>query len=152
MTAGDERSFSTAFDKLVRTDASGDEDIIGLLAYAIYKRDKRDLAVSGALDETHLRQHHKTLTPGLVEQYRDGALRRLEIFSSAVLARAEPDIREAARVEAVERARDDIISVVRTSTTWWVSILWNVIAWLISLAIVFLVTVGTGKVSFQISG
>ena len=79
-------------------------------------------------------------------------MRRLETYSSAVLARAEPEIREAARIEAIDKARDDVIAVVKTSTTWWISILWNVVAWLISLAIVFLVTVGTGKVSFQISG
>lgn len=39
---------STAFERLV--DASrgpDDEDLVGLLAYAYYKRDKRDLARSG---------------------------------------------------------------------------------------------------------
>ncbi len=152
MTGESQREFSTAFERIVRESEAGDEDIIGLLAYAIYKRDKRDLAVNRSIEQAYLNQHHKVLTPGLIEQYREGALRRLEAYSSAVLAQAEPDIREGARVEAVEKARDDVIAVVRSSTTWWLSILWNVVAWLISLTIIFLVTVGTGKVSFQISG
>lgn len=147
-----ESAFSTAFERIVRDDPGGDEDIIGLLAYAIYKRDKRDLALGQTFDSDQLRQHHKMLTHGLIEQYREGALRRLEAYSSAVLAQAEPDIREAARIEAVERARDDVIAAVRTSTSWWLSIILNVVAWLISLAVTFLVAVGAGKISLQISG
>lgn len=146
-----QRSFSTAFDKLVRGDES-DADIVGLLAYALYKRDKREVAATGSLDHAHLRDHHKTLTSGLQTQYRDSALRLLEEYSNAVVTRAEPQIQAAARIDAIEQARDVIIAEVKTSTAWWLSILWNVIAWLISLAIVFLVTVGTGKVSLQING
>lgn len=143
--------YSTAFDKLVHG-SDVDADIVGLLAYALYKPDKRELAAGGILDEDHLREHHKTLTSGLLTQYRESALRLLESYSQEVVDRAEPEIRADARIEAVETARDVIVREIQSSTAWGWSILWNVVAWLISLAIVFLVTVGAGKVSLQISG
>lgn len=149
--ASSERSYSTAFDRLV-VGEDGGTDIVGLLAYALYKRDKRELALSGALDEEHLRNHYKTLTSGLLNQYRESALRQLESYSASVVAQATPEIQDGARISAVEQARDAVIAEVRGSTAWWLSILWNVVAWLLSLAIVFLVTVGTGKVSFQVNG
>lgn len=65
---------------------------------------------------------------------------------------AKPEIEEAARISAVEQARDAVVNEIKSSTDWRMSILWNVVGWLISLAIAFLVTVGTGKVSLQING
>lgn len=150
-TEQSDRAFSTAFDKLVQG-SEGEADIVGLLAYALYKRDKREVAATQAIDASHLRDHHKTLTSGLLTQYRESALRLLEAYSQAVVDRAEPEIRAAARIEAVDSARDAIVREIKNSTAWGWSILWNVVAWLISLAIVFLVTVGTGKVSLQIGG
>lgn len=147
--AKSDREFSTAFDKLVESGGSG-PDMVGLLAYALYKRDKREVAATGSLDAEQLRHHHKMLTSGLLNQYRDSALRLLEDYSNEVVARAEPQIQAAARISSIEQARDAVISEVKLATAWWQSILWNVLAWLISLAIAFLVTVGTGKVSLQI--
>lgn len=144
------RTYSTAFDSLVASTET-DSDIVGLLAYALYKRDKRELALDGSLDEEHLRNHHKTLTSGLLSQYRESALRQLESYANEVVERAEPEIQAAARVQEIDHARDAVIAQVKNSTAWWLSILWNVIAWLISLPIIFLVTVGSGKVSLQIS-
>lgn len=149
-TPATDRQYSTAFDTLVAS-SENDVDIVGLLAYAIYKRDKRELALQGSLDEEHLKNHYKTLTSGLRAQYRESALRQLESYANAVVARAEPEIQAAARIGEINHARDAIIAQVRGSTAWWLSILWNVIAWLISLAIVFLVTIGSGKVSLQIN-
>lgn len=146
-----EPAFSTAFDRLVG-DHDTEIDIVGLLAYALYKRDKRELAVSKAVDDQMLRQHYKTLTSGLQSQYRDSALRLLEDYSNAVVSRAEPEIMAGARIAQIESAKADIVSEVKSSTAAWKSIVWNVIAWLVSLAIAFLVTIGSGKVSLQING
>ena len=142
------QEFSTAFGRLVKHDAS-DEHIVGPLAHS---RDTRDLASEGTISMQHLRQHHKTPKPGLIDRYREGALRRLETYSSEVLRRAEPDIRKSARVEAIEAARDDVIASVRTNTRWWLSIVLNAVAWSISPAITFLVAVGSGRLNLQIPG
>jgi hypothetical protein len=146
-----ERRYSTAFDRLVQSNEA-ETDIVGLLAYALYKRDKRELAATQSLNEERLRDHHKTLTSGLLTQYRENALRLLEEYSNVVVARAEPEIQAAARIDAIDRAKDAIIAEVRSGTAGGWSVLWNVIAWLDSLAIAFLVTVASGKISIQING
>lgn len=119
--------YSTAFEKLVDTE-NVDEDLVGLLAYAYYKRDKRDLAIGGEFSEEQLADHHRRLTDRLVRQYRENALIRLESYSNEVLERARPQIAEETRTESIEAARSDIIDSVKTASVWWHSVLWNVIA------------------------
>jgi hypothetical protein len=144
--------YSKAFERLVRPGEDKDEDdLVGLLAYAYYKRDKRDLVLTRELSEELLKDHYKTLTPGLIEQYRESALRRLESYAQTVVATVEPEIRETTRVEAITTAKNEMIAAVESSTKWWLSILWNVVAWLISLAITFLVIAGLGKITIGIS-
>lgn len=146
------RADSTAFERLVRDPAGQDgDDVVGLLAYAYYERDKRDLAASDELSDEQLREHHRILTPGLVEQYRENALRRLESYARTVVASVEPEIRESTRTDALVAAKNDIIAQIRASTSWRLTISLNVLAWLISLAITFLVAVGFGKISIGIS-
>jgi hypothetical protein len=144
--------YSKAFERLVRPGEAGDDgDLVGLLAYAYYKRDKRELVLTGELPDELLRDHYKTLTSGLIEQYRESALRRLEAYAQTVVATVEPEIREGTRTEAITSAKNEVIAAVQNSTTWWLAILWNVLAWLISLAITFLVIAGLGKITIGIS-
>ena len=121
------------------------------MAYAYYKRDNRDLVLTGELSEELLKDHYKTLTSGLIEQYRESALRRLESYAQTVVATVEPEIRETTRVEAITTAKNEVIAAVESSTKWWLSILCNVVAWLISLAVTFLVIAGLGKITIGIS-
>ena len=132
-------------------EGNADDDLVGLLAYAYYKRDKRDRALLGSATEEELRQHHTILTPGLIDQYRESALRRLEAYAKTVVAEVEPEIQANARLAEIENAKIAIIDSVRTSTAWWQSILWNVVAWLISLAITILVAFGFGKIVVNIT-
>lgn len=142
---------STAFEKLVTPTDESDDDLVGLRAYAYYKRDKRDRARQGTASEQELRQHHTILTHGLVDQYRESALRRLEAYAKTVVAEVEPDIRASARIAEIENAKIEIIHSVRTNTAGWQSILWNVLAWLISLAITVIIAFSFGKVAISIS-
>ncbi len=146
-----ERAYSNAFDRLVSLDDTN-EDIVGLLAYALYKRDKRDLARSGDLDPDHIRNHHKTLTPGLLSQYRESALRHLESYSADVVLSAKPEIEEEARIESILAAQNRVIEVVMERTSGGMAVVLNVVAWLISLAITFLVAFSSGylKLSFPV--
>lgn len=134
------QTYSTAFERLVRDE----DDLIGLLAYAHYKSDKRDLARSGTVGPDDLARHHLTLTDRLIQQYRDNALRRLEAYAEQVVSAAEPEIQERTRTDAIEANANVILTELRSRTLWWQAILWNVLAWLISLAITGLVLVGGG--------
>lgn len=143
--------YSTAFERLIDV-GNIDDDVVGHLAYAYYKRDKRELAAQGQLDEQTLMQHHLTLTPRLIQQYRDSALLRLESYAEAVLERSRPQIQEETRTDAILGAEARLGERIERSTVWWQSILWNVIAWLITLAITFLVLASTGSLSISIGG
>ncbi|MCB8837690.1 hypothetical protein [Aurantimonas sp. VKM B-3413] len=142
---------STAFEQLIEVD-NIDDDVVGHLAYAYYKRDKRELALKGDLDEQALSRHHLTLTPRLIQQYRDSALLRLESYAGAVLDRSRPQIQEETRVDAIYSVEERLSQRIRSATAWWQSIVWNVVAWLITLAVTFLVLASTGAVSIKIGG
>jgi hypothetical protein len=140
---------SLAFERIVDPN-NVDDDVVGLLAYSYYKRDKRELAIDGKLSRDELNGHHKTLTDNLIKQYKDSALLRLEAFANDVLDRARPEIQEQTRVEEINSAKIDIIKNIRSATIWWQNILWNVIAWLLTLAITFLILVSTNAVTIKI--
>jgi len=143
--------YSTAFEQIIDID-NIDDDVVGHLAYAYYKRDKRELALRGDLDPTVLARHHLMLTPRLIQQYRDNALLRLESYAEAVLDRSRPQIEEETRVTAIEASEARILSRIRAATAWWQNIVWNVVAWLITLAITVLVLASTGAVSINVGG
>ncbi len=143
MNSAAEDSYSNAFDKLIAENGEAD-DLIGFLAYALYKKDKRELALSGKLDPERLREFHKTLTDGSVQRYREQALSKLETYSEAVVRDAEPEIQEATRTEAVEAAKNAIIREIKSATSAWNSIVLNVVAWLITLGITALVLFTSG--------
>ncbi|HEX2018929.1 MAG TPA: hypothetical protein VGO17_08320 [Aurantimonas sp.] len=140
---------STAFEQIDQLDDI-DEDVVGHLAYAYYKRDKRDLALKGDLNEEALARHHLTLTPRLIHQYRESALLRLESYAEAVLDRSRPEIQEKTRIDAIQGVEERLSERIRSATAWWQTIVWNVVAWLISLAITFLVLTSTGAITINV--
>lgn len=147
-----EPTYSTAYERLVDANRSpGDEDLVGMLAYAFYKADKRELARSGDFSPEQLRQHYKTLTTGQIDLYRAAALRRLEQYAQLVVDQTRPQIEEETREAHLEVAKGEIISAVKASTSWRTIIAWNVVAWLITLAITFLVAVGFGNLTLTIN-
>jgi len=63
---------------------------------------------------------------------------------------ARPEIEEWTRKAEILAARDRIIEAVRASTSWRTIVLWNVVAWLLTLTITFLVALGFGAVTVTI--
>jgi hypothetical protein len=144
-----ERAYSVAFEKLVDLN-NVDDDVVGLLAYSYYKRDKRELAIGSDISSAELASHHKMLTEYLVRQYRESALLRLEAYATDVLERAKPELQEQTRVDAINSAKIEIIEKLTDASVWWRSILWNLIAWLLSLAITFIILASTKAVTINI--
>lgn len=146
-----DRQYSNAFELLVKGENEETDDITGLLAYAFYKRDKRARALAIGSDAPEIRNHHTILTPGLVEQYRETALRRLEAYAKSAIEQVEPEIQKNAQQAELQAVKSEIVAKIESKASPWQSILWNVVAWLISLAITFLIAVGFGRLSLTIN-
>lgn len=129
--------YSQAFEALVE---EGDEqDIVGLLAYSLFKASIRERVRSGQDVPRHLR----TPTATEIHAYRGQAERILERYGQAAIADATPDIVESARTGAkaeilgeVERVRSMVIARTRA----WPAIGYGVAAWFISIIITLVIT------------
>ncbi len=131
------QEYSRAFETLVE---EGDEqDIVGLLAYSLFKAGIRERVRSGDDFPRHLR----TPTTADRRAYRGQAERILELYGKGAIADATPDIEESARSSAkaeilgeVERVRITVIDHTRA----WPAIGYGVVAWFISIFITVMVT------------
>lgn len=141
--------YSKAFEKIAKLDDLDDDDVIGLLAYAYYKKHKRELARSG-LSADDLAKQHMYLTDIQIDQFRNSALHRLERYASQVVDKVRPSIEEKTRVERIDAAEREIINVVKSSSSPKMAIGVNLLAWLISLGISFLVLTTAGAFKFSI--
>lgn len=134
------REYSRAFETLVE---EGDEDdVVGLLAYSLFKSSIRERVRLGQTVPIHLR------TPTVAERdaYRGRATRILERYAEGAIAEAEPDITETARAAAKSEIITEIGSVktlVTDRTRAWPAIGYGVAAWLISIVITVVVVLAS---------
>lgn len=124
-------SYSRAFETLVREP----EDIVGLLAYSLFKASIRERVRGGQEVPRHLRNP----TAAETDAYRGQAERILERYAEGVIAEAEPGITAAAR----GTAKDEIIAEVRNRTRAWPAIGYGVVAWFISIVITVVVVLAS---------
>ena len=131
------REYSRAFEALVE---EGDEqDIVGLLAYSLFKASIRERTRSGQEVPRDLRDPTKSER----EAYRGRAERILEKYGQGTIAEATPDILESARTGAkadilreIEQVRATVID--RTSAV--PAIGYGILAWFISIIITLVIT------------
>ena len=124
-------SYSRAFETLVREP----EDIVGLLAYSLFKASIRERVRGGQ----EVPQHLRNPTAAETDAYRGQAERILERYAEGVIAEAEPGITAAAR----GTAKDEIITEVRNRTRAWPAIGYGVVAWFISIVITVVVVLAS---------
>lgn len=97
LPAGSRRSFSPIFELLAGRPHNGGE-LIGLIAYALYKREKREWATAlsarlkRAPTEAELAEYVATCTPSRLASYRAEAGAVLGAYTSVVIAREETRI------------------------------------------------------------
>jgi hypothetical protein len=129
--------YSRAFEALV---GEGDEpDIVGLLAYSLFKASIRERVRSGQDVPRHLRNP----TSAEIDAYRGQAVRILERYGEGAIAEATPDIIESARTGAkaeilgeVDKVRTTVIERTRA----WSTIGYGIVAWFISIVITVVIT------------
>ena len=119
--------YSKAFETLVQSD----DDIVGLLAYSLFKASVRERVRTGQSVPRDLR----TPTKAETNAYRGQAERILEEYANRAIEDAEPGI--AARAQ--DDARSEIISTIRQRTGLWSNIVTGVVVWLVTIALTALV-------------
>lgn len=137
---GEQNEYNRAYEALV----SEDDDVTGLVAYAIYKQDKRDFLVRWR--EQHgappapeeVRAFATTvLGPGQRQRYRVAARTILDAYASAVLEAERPLIAREAVTGRIEEAAERV----EQAAVWWRQIPTGVIAALLYTVLLICVVV-----------
>lgn len=135
--ADDPKPYSKAFETFVKPEAEDKDDVIGLLAYALYKQSIREDALAG----NAIPQAQRVPSDTTVQAYRGAARQLITGVIDEAIEVSAPDIQESALRDAVLTAEDSIKAHVDRRTSWKSAVVTNLGAWLISLAIVFLILV-----------
>lgn len=131
-----EKPYSQAFETFVQLDEEED-DVIGLLGYALYKKAIREDAIAG----NAVPGERRTPSETTVQAYRGAASQLVTGVINRAIEEAAPTIQESALREAVHASEANVKAHVDAKTSWKTALGTNLAAWLISLAIVFLVLV-----------
>lgn len=133
------------------TDDGGERDVVGLLAFALYEQDKRELIDADGVAPEQVDGHHLLLTSGQIELYKASAHLHAERLARTVLDQLRPEIEEETRTQAIDGTKAEIVATVRARTSWRTVVLFNVVAWLLTLAITVLIAVGFGNLTLTIN-
>lgn len=125
------QTYSKAFDNIVQDD----DDVVGLLAYALYKRAIRKDAEQGQRMPGDTRNPPRTV----VETYRQAAERVLSGVIEASLDEATPELQMSAALDAIETVRLDVREHVTNRTGFMPAIITNILAWAFTLLITVLI-------------
>lgn len=129
-------SHSLAFETFVQSEDEED-DVIGLLGYALYKQSIREDAIAGLVVPADRRAPSETT----IQAYRGAASQLVTGVINRAIEEATPAIQESATRDAVVTAEAKIKAHIDAKTSWKTALGTNLAAWLISLAVVFLVLV-----------
>jgi hypothetical protein len=122
--------YSKAFETFVRDP----EDIVGFLAYALYKESIRERVRSGQAVPAYLRDPTK---PD-IEAYRGRAERAFELYAAKAIEDATPQIVAAAH----GIAKNEIIAQVRERTGLWANVITGVVVWIVTIILTVIVVAG----------
>jgi hypothetical protein len=129
--ASPQTQYSRAFDNIVQDE----EDVVGLLAYALYKRAIREDAQQGQRSNGDTRNPSRTV----VETYRQAAERTLSGVIAGSLEAARPELQISAASDAIENAEVRIIGHVSSRTSFGQALLTNIVAWGFTLFVTVLI-------------
>jgi hypothetical protein len=122
--------YSKAFETFVRDP----EDIVGFLAYALFKESIRERVRAGQAVPPYLRDPTKPDAAA----YRGRAERALELYAEKAIDDATPAIVAGAQ----SGAKGEIIAEIRSSTGLWANITTGVVVWLVTIILTVVVVSG----------
>jgi hypothetical protein len=126
-----EPTYSRAFNNIVQDK----DDVVGLLAYALYKRAIREDAMGGKRPPGSERNPSETT----VETFRSAAQQILGEIVSASLEGAKAELQISAALDAIDTAESNIQRHVTERTGFMPSLVANVLAWAFTLFITVLI-------------
>lgn len=130
-------AYSRAFGNFVQSD----DDVVGLMAYALFKRGVREEAQRGRVSLGGDRDP----PPTVVEAYRQAAEQRLAGVIQAAIDEARPELQSSAFMDAVEKSTADISNHITTRTDFKSALFMNLIAWFVTLGLTALIIWLLGK-------
>lgn len=134
----DPPGYSRAFEKFV---TDGDGDVVGLLAYALYKQAIREAAIAGEGQSGN----NRNPSPTTVKVHRDAAERLLTKVADDTIERVRPEIEASALRRSVEEAEVGIKAHVDDRTGFWTAVLAGGVAWVASLILTVLIIWLSGR-------
>ncbi len=142
-------TYSRAFERLV----NDNEDLVGLLAYAIYKQSVRENALAG---QSTTNSQERNLPPAMVGALRQAAEMRLTEAVSLGIQQAIPDIQNAAIIGSINanqtatitapaEERENIKSHITNRTGFVGAFFVNISAWAAALVVTVLILIYSGS-------
>ncbi len=125
------KSYSLAFERLV----DDDDDTVGLLAYALFKRAIREAAQRGEL----VTGVGRNPSPTVIKTYRQFAESIIAEAVERSLSENIAELQQSAALDAVAAATVEIKAHVDSRTDFRSALLTSVFAWVITLAITVLI-------------
>ncbi len=127
-------NYSQAFEKLVQSE----NDITGLLAYALYKQAIREAARQGRVVHS---SGQRSPVATEIAAFRGAADSKLSIFAASILDESRATIINTAIRADIGAMEGRLLTALRNATSWRNAIVINLLAWLLSIAITFLIAV-----------
>lgn len=127
----EKRQYSRAFDNIVKDE----DDVVGLLAYALFKRAIREEAQNGQHSNGDTRNPSRTV----VETYRQAAERTLSEVINASLEAARPELQSSAALDAIDAAKSNLREHITIRTGFLQAIITNIVAWALTLVLTVLI-------------
>lgn len=127
----EEFPYSTAFDRMTW---GNPDDVVGLVAYALYKKMIREEVLEG------IRPAGKAKNPSkaTVEFYRSAAQQVLQTFAANAIDEAIPEIQQSALFDRFETMGADLRRHISDSTSPGRAIWTSIVGWIITIALTFL--------------
>lgn len=123
--------YSTAFDRMTQ---GNPKDILGLVAYALYKRMIRDEVLEGVRSSGKIKNPSDTT----VEFFRDAAFQELQNFAANAIDEATPELQNSAYLERVEIMGANLERHISNSTSAGRAIWTNMAGWVITIGFTIL--------------
>jgi hypothetical protein len=127
---------------IFKTLITDDGDLVGMVAYSIYKKMKQEWIVTHAPTPEEIRSFHKTVTATQLELCRNKAEQKLSAFGQAIVGESADAYRQ-------EGAESEIVNQVKRQQSIWVNLSVSVLGSLIFTAMLALLWAALNSPSFQ---